>query len=99
MNVTFKLAKLDPNGGSTNGVIFYENEFGFGLNFDYFTDKIKTYAWDNYKYMNVYIQADYLNNGNATQSGIAWLPSSADSDNGIARVLYNGQYLHDNTTN
>ncbi len=98
MDIEFKLAKIDPSGGGTTGVVFHDYEVGFGLDNTY-DDKIAQYSWDNYKYMNVYIQADHKDDGNSTRSGVAWLPSTFMSDAGTARVVYNGQYLHDNTTN
>ncbi len=98
IDVTFKLAKLDPNGASTSGVVFYEDQTGFGLNGSYYAGKVAEYAWDNYKYMNIYIQADFKDDGKSTNSGIAWLPDTADSDAKRARMVYNGQYLFDNYT-
>ncbi len=96
LSIRFALAKLDPNGATTDGVLFHETEEkGFGLRS--FDNNVKEYAWDNYKYMNVYIMGDAQNNGGSTQSGIAWLPDTGMSDENLARVVYNGRYLHGNT--
>ncbi len=96
LSIRFALAKLDPNGASTDGVLFHETEeTGFGLRS--FDNNVKDYAWDNYKYMNVYIMGDHKNDGGSTQSGVAWLPDTGMSNDNLARVVYNGQYLHGNT--
>ncbi len=97
LNIEFALAKIDPNGGSTNGVIFHPYiEKGFGADAGY-DDKIASYSWDNYKYMNVYIMNDLKNDGQLNRSGVAWFPNTAMSNAGTARVVYNGRYLHGNT--
>ena len=57
LNIEFKLAKTDPNGGCTTGVIFHSKQSGFGNGGGYDT-VVQADAWDNYKYMNVYIQND-----------------------------------------
>ncbi|UII34639.1 GEVED domain-containing protein [Fulvivirga ulvae] len=96
LSIEFRLAKIDPNGNSTTGVKFYGalNGFGNGGGYD---SQIQQYAWDNYKYMNVYIQLDLYNDGSTTNSGVAWYPNTYMSNNNTARVVYNGRYLHGNT--
>jgi len=90
-NIEFRLAQLDPDGNPTTGIIHHEYAEGFGLNGT--TDnEIARYAWDNYKYMNVHIQL-VLKNGGTTNSGIAWFPDTRMSDEGTARVVYNGKYI------
>ncbi|MDY8138064.1 GEVED domain-containing protein [Aquimarina sp. 2201CG5-10] len=91
MDIEFKLAQIDPDGNTTNGVIFHETKEGFGLN-GVNDDEIAKFAWDNYKYMNVHIQL-IIKAGSNTQSGIAWFPATGMSDEGIARVVYNGRYM------
>ncbi len=90
MDIEFKLAQIDPDGNTTNGVIFHETKEGFGLNGTNDAE-IAKFAWDNYKYMNVHMQL-IIKAGSKTQSGIAWFPSTGMSDEGIARVVYNGRY-------
>lgn len=97
LDIEFKLAKLDPNGGCTSGVVFYDEKSGYGNGSGY-DSQIQADAWDNYKYMNVYIQNDLYNDGSTTNSGVAWYPNSWMSDNNLARVVYNGAYLHGNTS-
>lgn len=96
LNIEFRLAKIDPYGNATTGVKFYGalNGFGNGSGYD---SQIQQYAWDNYKYMNVYIQSDLYNDGNTGNSGVAWYPNTYMSDNNTARVVYNGRYIHGNT--
>jgi hypothetical protein len=92
MNVTFKLAQLDPNGNTTTGIIYHENKLGFGLEVES-NNEIAKYAWDNYKYFNVHIQLNIYSTKSSNDSGIAWRPSTSMSDQGTARVVYNGRYL------
>ncbi len=94
LSVRFALAKIDPNGGSTNGVIFYPEASGMG---NYSNPIVARDGWDNYKYMNVYITGDLYGDGVSNNSGVAWYPNTTMSDQDIARVVYNGQYLHGNT--
>ena len=97
LNINFELAKIDPEGNSTTGVIFHsENEKGFG-NGNGYDSKIQKYAWDNYKYMNLYIMHDLYNSGTLNNSGVAWYPSSTMSNSDLSRVVYNGNYLGSNT--
>ncbi|CAM1374000.1 conserved exported hypothetical protein [Tenacibaculum litopenaei] len=96
LSINFALAKIDPNGGSTNGVVFYPEKAGYGNGGGY-DDQIAADAWDNYKYMNVYIMGDLYADGKATNSGVAWYPNTSMSNNNTARVVYNGRYLHGNT--
>jgi len=91
MDIEFRLAQLDPDGNTTNGVIFHQYEEGFALNGSKDAD-IQKYAWDNSQYMNVYIQV-VLKAGSTTNSGTAWLPSQGMTDENTARIVYNGKYL------
>ncbi|GGX19361.1 M43 family zinc metalloprotease [Aquimarina muelleri] len=95
LSIKFALAKIDPNGGSTNGVIIHPVASGMG---NYNSPVVAADGWDNYKYMNVYITADLYGDGASTNSGVAWYPDTTMSNENIARVVYNGQYLHGNTS-
>ncbi len=97
INVRFELAKIDPNGNPTTGIIYHDNESGFGNTNKRAISQIQSYAWDNYKYMNVYIMRDLYANRDYYNSGVAWYPDEYMSDNNLARVVYNGSYLGDNT--
>ena len=96
IGITFKLAQKDPNGNVTTGIIYYPNNSGYG-NGSSRDAQISATAWDNYKYMNVYIQNDLYNDGVTNNSGVAWYPDTDMSDNNLARVVYNGAYLATNT--
>jgi hypothetical protein len=98
LNIEFKLAKIGPNGNRTTGVEFHGARSGFG-NDDTYDSQIRSFAWDNYKYMNVYIQSDLYNDGDYYNSGVAWYPHTGMSNNNTARVVYNGRYLFGNTNN
>ncbi len=93
-NITFKLAQIDPDGNPTTGIVDHTESAGQG---NYNNAAVTADAWDNYKYMNLYLTADLHDNGSSTNSGIAWLPNTADSDANKARVTYNGRYLKGNT--
>ncbi len=93
-NIIFKLAQIDPDGNPTTGIIDHTASAGQG---NYNNAAVTADAWDNYKYMNLYLTADLHDNGSSTNSGIAWLPNTADSDANKARVTYNGRYLKGNT--
>jgi hypothetical protein len=96
LNIEFRLAQIDPNGHCTTGVIFKNKKDGYGRSSGY-NDQIKADAWDNYKYMNVYIQNELYADGRKNESGVCWYPNSSMSDNGLARCVYNGAYLGTNT--
>ncbi|MCL1050209.1 PKD domain-containing protein [Shewanella abyssi] len=99
LNVEFVLAKLDPDGNPTNGIIRHNDGLISGYGDEDIADvnaAIAADAWDNYKYMNVYIQHDLYNDGDKTNSGLAFYPSVDMSDKNLARVVYNGAYLGTN---
>jgi|GEM_PF-311643 len=96
LNIEFKLAQIDPNGNCTTGVIFEKKKNGYGNGSGYDT-QIQEDAWDNYKYMNVYIQNELYADGVTNNSGVCWYPDSWMSDNNLARCVYNGAYLGENT--
>lgn len=94
LNIQFKLATKDPNGQTTTGVIFHEVASGMG---NYNSPFVRRDAWNNYKYMNIYITGDLYGDGKTNNSGVAWYPNTTMSNQNIARVVYNGQYLFGNT--
>lgn len=91
LNLTLALATIDPWGEATTGINYYSEYWGFGnTNMD---ATIASYAWDNYKYLNIYVMIDLYGDGGTNNSGVAWLPNSWMSDNGLARIVYNPYYL------
>lgn len=97
LDIEFRLATIDPNGNPTSGVLYYPEEKGLARTDSATHAKISKIAWNNYKYMNVYICLDLIGNGQENNSGFAWYPNKWMSDLGIARVVYNGRYLYGNT--
>jgi hypothetical protein len=95
-DITFALAQFDPNGNPTSGIVYYPPASGYG-NANGYDAQIAADAWDNYRYMNVYIQNDLYANSVYNNSGIAWYPNSFMSNANTARVVYNGAYLGINT--
>jgi len=96
LNIEFVLAKKDPNGNTTNGIVRYgaKSGYGDGAKFD---SEISADAWDNFKYMNIYIQQDLYNDGTTSSSGVAWYPELNMSQAGLSRVVYNGNFLGKNS--
>lgn len=94
IDVEFKLAKIDPDGNCTDGVIFHPVASGHG---NYSSPEVANDGWDNYKYVNVYITNDLYADGVTNNSGVAWYPSTNMSNADIARIVYNGSYLTGNT--
>ncbi len=89
LDIQFKLAKIDPNGIATNGVIMHPAANGQGKDDN---PQVLADAWDNYKYMNLYITVDIDDDG-TNRSGSANPPSEIKSKKNIDRVVYNGAYL------
>lgn len=94
MNITFRLADIGPNGEPTSGITFHQVEKGFG---NYYAPRMALYAWDNKRYMNVYIMNDLYGTGDLSQSGVSWYPDMNMTEQNLARVVYNGAYLGKNT--
>ena len=103
MNIAFELAKIDLDGNPTTGIVYYEEKAGFGhvglpkKEQDIVDKEIQKYAWNNFKYLNVYIMKDLYNDGDGSNTGVAYRPNSRLSNNNLARVVYNGRYLGTNT--
>ncbi|MCF2859824.1 PKD domain-containing protein [Pseudoalteromonas sp. SMS1] len=96
LNIEFVLAKKDPNGQPTNGIVRYPDKAGYG-NGSGMDEQIAADAWDNFKYMNIYVQHDLYNDGSTNNSGVAWYPQLSMSQQGLSRVVYNGDYIGANT--
>ena len=97
-NIEFILAKKDPDGNASTGIVRHSREqAGFGNGDAETQSLISGDSWDNFKYMNVYIMHDLHDDGKTNNSGIAWYPELAMSEAGTARVVYNGNYTGINT--
>ncbi len=99
LNIEFVLAKIAPSGEATNGIVRYQREqAGYGNgDSDSINDLIAADAWDNVKYMNVYIMNDLYDDNETNNSGVAWYPDIAMTQANTARVVYNGSYVGNNT--
>jgi len=96
LNIEFVLAKKDPQGNATNGIVRYANKAGYG-NGTGADAQIAADAWDNFKYMNIYFQSDLYDDGTTSSSGVAWYPEMGMSEAGLSRVVYNGNFVGVNT--
>ena len=96
LNIEFVLAKKDPQGNPTNGIVRYANKTGYGNGSGHDVE-IAADAWDNFKYMNIYLMSDLYADGDTGSSGVAWYPQMSMSEAGLSRVVYNGNYLGSNT--
>lgn len=96
LNIEFVLAKKDPQGNATNGIVRYPAKAGYGDGAKFDTE-ISADAWDNFKYMNIYFMNDLYDDGTTSSSGVAWYPQMSMSEAGLSRVVYNGNFLGANT--
>ena len=97
LDMSFELAKKDPNGNATTG-IDRKTTSGAGYGNANPPAQLALDAWDCKKYFNVYIVADIYNDGSSTNSGVCWYPDVTMTNNKTARCVYNGQYIGSNTT-
>lgn len=93
-NIEFRLAEKGPQGEATTGIVFHRQESGFG---NYNAPHLSRYAWNNRSYMNIYIMSDLYGDGVTNNSGVSWYPDWEMTRWNLARVVYNGAYLGDNT--
>ena len=96
-DINFALAQLDPNGNPTSGIVYHPVASGYGNGTGY-DSLIAADAWDNVKYMNIYIQNDLYADSVYNNSGIAFYPNMTMTSNNTARIVYNGRYLGINTS-
>jgi hypothetical protein len=98
IDMSFELAKKDPQGKVTNG-IDRKTTTGKGYGGTAVNSQIAADAWDNKKYFNVYIVADLYGDGVTNNSGVCWYPDVAMTNANTARCVFNGQYIGTNSTN
>ncbi|MEB3802289.1 T9SS type A sorting domain-containing protein [Flavobacterium columnare] len=100
LNIKFELAKIGKRGNDRpeGCVNFYDkDEKGFGKNTQTIKDLIQTkYAWDNNKYINVYIQNDLFDD-QKNNSGVATYPDQEKTKNNFSRIVYSGTSIYGNT--
>ncbi|MFN0203660.1 MAG: M43 family zinc metalloprotease [Bacteroidia bacterium] len=91
VNIKFVLAQKDPSGKPTTGVAYYEKRSGYGS--VAYEDEIATLAWDNNRYMNVYLMEDLYGDGVTNNSGVSWYPDTDMNKRNVARIVFNYVYL------
>ena len=83
MNIEFFLATVDPEGLPTDGIVYHEDEeAAFNEGF-----KIYQYAWDNFKYLNIYLPI-YSYSVPSIRTAYASLPSLSGSENGRDGIVH-----------
>jgi hypothetical protein len=88
LNIQFALAKRDPQGNPTTGVVYYKNTY-CGRD-----SKLKTTSsWPPKSYLNIWIVDDVECNGADNNSGWAYLPSTSLADQKVDGIVYNFRYL------
>lgn len=99
LDITFALARKDPSGNPTTGILYYPEKAGYANSTSQYLAQIAADAWDNYKYLNIYIMVDLYDNNDLGQSGVGTYPIKSLYDNKHARIVYNGKYLAYNAVN
>lgn len=82
LDIQLCLASIDPDGNSTTGVVYYDNENAMLNN-----ENLYEYAWDNYKYLNIYLPK-YTNGKPSIFTAYANYPSTFLSDSGSSGITY-----------
>ena len=84
LDIQFCLATIDPDGNPTTGVLYYDDPLGM-INAD--EANLFQYAWDNYKYLNIYIPK-YVYGGPSDFTAYAYYPSTPGSNVNQGGVFY-----------
>ena len=91
VGIEVRLAKIDPSGQSTTGVDYvYSSACGRDVS------QLKDHAWDNKRYLNIFIVSDPEGRSNGTcytnsnSSGWAFLPSNQPA--GESMIVYNHRF-------
>ncbi|MBS1634857.1 MAG: T9SS type A sorting domain-containing protein [Bacteroidetes bacterium] len=84
LNIEFRLAKLDPNGNCTNGIIHVVSPLT-----NVGDDNVKSDQWDPSKYLNVWVVKSMM----AGAAGYAYYPSTADGWPAIDGVVILQDYI------
>lgn len=82
LDITFCLATIDPQGSPTTGIVYYENETAM-----YNRTNLFQYAWDNYKYLNIYLPK-YTQGGPSEFTAYAYYPSTTNTNNNRDGIFY-----------
>ncbi|WP_160718065.1 M43 family zinc metalloprotease [Chitinophaga solisilvae] len=79
MRVKFVMAKKDPQGQPTQGATYHAERRFFGDATREAEDSVAKYAWDNYKYCNVYVM-NYLEHNNKPMPKATFKVSKQETD-------------------
>ena len=82
LDITFCLATIDPDGNPTTGLIYHEDENAVFNQGDLFQ-----YAWDNYKYLNIYFPK-YAFGSPSNFTAYAFYPSTTEANNNTGGIFY-----------
>jgi len=89
LDIEFCLSSIDPNGNPTTGVIYHEDESAF-----YNFGDVTSYAWDNYKYLNIYLPR-FAFQDSTNFTAYAYYPSTSNSNqngDGVVHSSYRWGY-------
>lgn len=86
MRIKFVLAAKDPQGRPTQGVTYQSERRFFGDVTKEAEDSVAKYAWDNYKYCNVYVM-NYLEHNNKPMPKATFKVSKQETDGGTKQVI------------
>lgn len=84
LNIEFRLAKIDPNGNCTNGIVHVASPLT-----NVGDDQVKSDQWDPSKYLNVWVVKTMMSGA----AGYAYYPSTANSMPGIDGVVILQDYI------
>lgn len=84
LNIEFRLAKIDPNGNCTNGIVHVASPLT-----NVGDDQVKFDQWDPSKYLNVWVVKSMMSGA----AGYAYYPSTADGWPSIDGVVILNDYI------
>ena len=84
-NVEFRLARLDPLGNSTNGIVRVQSEYTNGTEPNNLVKSLS--YWNSYQYLNIWVVSKINSNNSGTTLGYAQFPWGGMSTDGIV-ILY-----------
>jgi hypothetical protein len=82
LDITFELAKLDPEGNPTTGIVYHEDSLAMLNQTDLFS-----YAWDNRKYLNIYLPK-YVFGEPSIRTGFGYYPSTFNVSQNRDGIIY-----------
>lgn len=93
MDINFCLATKDPNGQSTTGITYHQNNYN-GREPNGYGAAVKGVSyWPGDKYLNIWIVNYVEDDGSLYNSGWAFLPDNWIANNELDGIVYNHRYL------